>query len=298
MYDSIIIGSGPAGLTAAIYLLRAGKKVLILEKEGIGGAIASSPLVENYPGYISISGAELTSNMFDQADNLGVDLEMETVTKIEDGKIKKVITYENTYETRTIIIASGSKYRTLGLENEDNLIGNGLHFCVTCDGSFYKDKVVAIVGGGNSACVNAISMAKIAKKIYVIQNIDRLTAEESLKKELLTKSNVEIILNANVIKYLGDKEVKGLVIKQDNQEKEILVDGIFLSIGLKPQNDFAKDLLKINPQGYIESNDCQTSIEGIYVAGDTRTKRNRQVTTAVSDGTDAALMAIDYLNKG
>src|SRR5574344_338706 len=295
MYDAIIIGCGPAGITAAIYLLRANKKVLILEKEGIGGAIASSPLVENYPGYMKVSGAELTSNMFDQADNLGVDLEMETVINIKDkGSIKEVITDENTYQTKTIIIASGSKYRTLGLENEEKLIGNGIHFCVACDGPFYKDKVVAVIGGGNSACINAISLASSSKLVYLIQNGNKLTAEDTLIKEINKLNNVEILFNSYVIKYLGDDEITGIII---NNQEEIKVDGIFLSIGLIPQNDFVKDLLKIDNHGYIESIDCETNISGIYVAGDSRTKQFRQVTMAVADGTSSALQAIDYLNK-
>jgi thioredoxin reductase (NADPH) len=298
MYDSIIIGCGPAGITAGIYLGRANKKVLILEKEGIGGAIASSPVVENYPGYMSISGAELTSNMFDQADNLGVELEMDNVTKIEDYKTyKKVITESTSYDTKTVIIATGSKYRTLGLSNEDNLIGNGIYFCVACDGPFFKDKIVAVIGGGNSATINALSLANTAKKVYLITNIDHLTSEESMQKDIVKHSNIEVIFNASLTGYVGDKELTGINYSQDNIIKSLNVDGIFLSIGLIPQNDLVKDLLPLNKSGYIISDDCKTNISGIYVAGDARTKEYRQVTVAVSDGTAAALDAIEYLNK-
>ena len=298
MYDSIIIGCGPAGITAAIYLLRANKKVLILEKEGIGGAIASSPLVENYPGYKAISGAELTSNMFDQADDLGVDLELATVLDIQDlGDYKKVITNDITYDTKTVIIASGSKYRTLGLPNEERLIGNGIYFCVACDGAFFKDKNVAIIGGGNSATINALSLAKIAKRVCIIQNLDHLTSEETMQKELLKNSNVEIIYNVALTSYIGDDRLTGINYKKDNQEHELNVDGIFLSIGLIPQNGFVKNLVNLDKSGYIISDDCKTNIDGIYVAGDARIKNYRQVTTAVSDGTMAGLMAIEYLNK-
>lgn len=298
MYDAIIIGCGPAGITASIYLLRANKKVLILEKEGIGGATASSPLVENYPGYKSISGSELTSNMFDQADNLGVDIEMETVTKIEDiGSIKKVITEDNIYETKTIIIASGSRYRTLGLPRESELIGKGIHFCVACDGMFYKDKVVAIVGGGNSSCINAISLAKFAKKVYIIQNINHLTGEAALQQDIELSNNIEILYNSVVIEYLGEDHITGILIKKDNKEEKLNIDGVFLSIGLIPQNEFAKDILDIDSKGYIVSKDCKTNVNGIYVAGDSRTKEFRQVTLAVGDGTASALLAINYLNS-
>ena len=298
MYDTIIIGCGPAGITAAIYLLREDKKVLILEKEGIGGAIASSPIVENYPGYKSISGSELTSNMFDQADSLGVDLEMETVIRIEnDGSVKKVITEDNTYETKTIIIASGSKYRTLGLPNESSLIGNGLHFCVACDGPFYNGKTVAVVGGGDSACVNALSLAKFAKKVYLIIHKDHLTGEYALQKEIKKVYNIEVIYNSSVVEYLGTNHLTGIIINKNNEKENITLDGLFLSIGLIPQNEFAKDILNIDERGYIVSSDCKTNVLGIYVAGDSRTKDYRQVTLAVGDGTNAALLAINYLNS-
>jgi thioredoxin reductase (NADPH) len=297
MYDTIIIGAGPAGLTAGIYLARADKKVLILEKEGIGGQIASSPLVENYPGYTKISGADLTSNMYDQVDNLGVKLELEEVIKINDGKIKEVITTDKTYHAKSIIIATGSKYRTLHLPNEDNLIGNGIHFCVACDGAFYKNKDVAVIGGGNSATINALSLAKICHQVYVIQNMANLTSEATLQNELLKCSNVKIICNASVTNYLGTSEIAGLTYKQGNQEYSLKVEGIFLSIGLIPQNEIFNGILKLDKTGYIISNDCKTNIPGIFVAGDSRTKEYRQVTVAVSDGTIAALDTIDYLNK-
>ena len=168
MYDIIIIGCGPAGMTAGIYAARANKKVLIIEKETIGGQISSSPLVENYPGYKEISGSELANNMFEQVTALGVDVELDEVKKIEHGKIKKVITLDNVYEAKAVIIATGSRYKLLGLKNEDNLIGNGIHFCVACDGAFFKDKIVAVIGGGNSAVINAITLSDICKKVYVI----------------------------------------------------------------------------------------------------------------------------------
>jgi len=294
MYDIIIIGCGPAGMTAGIYAARANKKVLILEKETIGGQMSSAPLIENYPGYKEVLGSELAGLMYDQAENLGVQIELEEVTEIVDGDIKKVITEDNTYEARALIIATGSKYRLLGLEKEEELIGKGIHFCVACDGAFYKDKEVAVIGGGNSAVINAITLSDLCKKVTVIQNLEKLTAEEVLIDKLTSKPNVEIITNAIVSKINGEDELSSIVI---NEEKEIKLDGMFISIGLIPQSDLVKDLLELNQYGYIEANDSMTKKEGIFVAGDCRNKKVRQVTVATSDGTIAAMNAIEYLNK-
>ena len=297
MYDIIIIGCGPAGMTAGIYAARANKKVLIIEKETIGGQISSSPLVENYPGYKEISGSELANNMFEQVTALGVDVELDEVKKIEYGKIKKVITLDNVYESKVVIIATGSRYKLLGLKNEDNLIGNGIHFCVACDGAFFKDKIVAVIGGGNSAVINAITLSDICKKVYVIQIIDKLTAESTLVEKLKEKENVEIILNAKVTELMGEDNLQAIKVNILNKVREIKLDGMFISIGLIPQSDFVKELLPINKYGYIESNNCVTEKDGIFVAGDCRDKQIRQLTVATSDGTTAALDAIAYLNK-
>lgn len=297
MYDLIIIGCGPAGMTAAIYAKRANKNVLILEKETIGGQMASAPLIENYPGYQAISGSELANQMFEQLSNLGVDVELEEVKEIKPGKVKKVITDENTYEAEAVLIATGSKYRLLGLENEEALIGKGIHFCVACDGAFYKNKEVAVIGGGNSAIINALTLSDICSKVYVIQKLDTLTAEETLIDKLSSKNNVEIILGATVQKIIGSKELQSIVVKIKKEEKEIFLDGMFISVGLIPQSDIVKDILKINSFGYIESADGVTEEEGIFVAGDCRDKKVRQVTVATGDGTVAAISAIDYLNN-
>lgn len=297
MYDIIIIGCGPAGMTAGIYAARANKKVLIIEKETIGGQISSSPLVENYPGYKEISGSELANNMFEQVTALGVNIELDEVKKIEYGKIKKVITLDNVYEAKVVIIATGSRYKLLGLKNEENLIGNGIHFCVACDGAFFKDKTVAVIGGGNSAVINAITLSDICKKVYVIQIIDKLTAESTLVEKLKEKENVEIILNAKVIELIGEDNLQAIKVNVLDNVKEIRLDGIFISIGLTPQSDFVKEFLPINKYGYIESSNCVTEKDGIFVAGDCRDKQIRQLTVATSDGTTAALNAIEYLNK-
>ena len=296
MYDIIIIGCGPAGMTAGIYAARANRKVLIIEKETIGGQISSSPLVENYPGYKEISGSELANNMFEQVTALGVNVELDEVKKIEHDKIKKVITLDNVYEAKAVIIATGSRYKLLGLKNEENLIGNGIHFCVACDGAFFKDKTVAVIGGGNSAVINAITLSDICKKVYVIQIIDKLTAESTLAEKLKEKENVEIILNAKVTELIGEDNLQAIKVNALDNVKEIRLDGMFISIGLTPQSDFVKELLPINKYGYIESNNCVTEKDGIFVAGDCRDKQIRQLTVATSDGTTAALNAIEYLN--
>ena len=297
MYDIIIIGCGPAGMTAGIYAARANRKVLIIEKETIGGQISSSPLVENYPGYKEISGSELANNMFEQVTALGVNVELDEVKKIEHGKIKKVITLDHVYEAKAVIIATGSRYKLLGLKNEENLIGNGIHFCVACDGAFFKDKTVAVIGGGNSAVINAITLSDICKKVYVIQIIDKLTAESTLVEKLKEKENVEIILNAKVTELIGEDNLQAIKVNALDDVKEIRLDGMFISIGLTPQSDFVKELLPINKYGYIESNNCVTEKDGIFVAGDCRDKQIKQLTVATSDGTTAALNAIEYLNK-
>ncbi len=298
IYDAIIIGAGPAGMSAALYLLRDGKKVLILEKETIGGSIASTPLIENYPGVKAVSGSELTDIMFDQIDELGVEFELEEVTNINvlEDNIKEVITEDNKYLGKVLIIASGSAYRTLNLPNEDKLIGHGIHFCVACDGAFYKGKDVAIIGGGNSAVINAYSMSKIAKKVYILQKMDRLTCEKDLINKIESTDNVEIMYNVDVLEYLGDDELTGLSIKVDGKKKKLNVDGVFLNIGLIPQNKFAYDVIDLDERDYVISTNTETKVPGLYVIGDSRTKKYSQVTIATADGTIAALNAIEYLN--
>ena len=298
-YDAIIIGGGPAGLASALYLLRDGRKVLIIEKETIGGTASSTPLIENYPGFKAISGSDLTSAMFDQVDELGVDFEIEEVIDINvDGDIKEVITEDNTYKTKTIIIASGSSYRTLGLPNEEDLIGHGIHFCTACDGPFYKGKDIAIVGGGNSACINAYNMSNIAKHVTILQNLDHLTCEKDLVNKLESCKNVDIIYNSKVTEYLSeDDALTGLKIETDGKEETLKLDGVFLNIGLVPQSKFANGKLELDPRGYIVSEDTTTKVPGVFVAGDSRTKKYAQITIACADGTIAALDAINYLNK-
>lgn len=297
MYDAIIIGSGPAGLTAAIYLLRADKKVLILEKENIGGQITASSKVENYPGFSSISGSDLMNQMYEQVVNLKGKIQLEEALEIKDGKVKTVITDCNCYQTKTIILALGTTHRRLHLNKEEEFIGNGISFCVSCDGAFYKEKNVAVIGGGNSAVQEAINLADICKKVDLLQDLDHLTCEEGLKKKLSAKQNVEIHYQSKVTSYLGKDALEGITFLENGKEKTLKVDGVFLAVGLVPQTTFLKGLLSLEQQKYVVSHDTTTNLEGIFVAGDCREKEFRQLTTAVSDGTVAALKAIQYLNK-
>ena len=299
IYDCIIIGAGPAGLTSAIYLLRAGKNVLILEKSTIGGGIASTPMIENYPGCARVSGEQLADNLFAQVTDFGGNLEVWEVKKIEeDGDHYKLVTDGPDFFAKTIIIATGTTWRRLGLPNEENLIGHGISFCVTCDGAFYKDQTVAIIGGGNTAVTNALELSEICKKLIVVQNLADLTGENILNEKLKAKENVEIIYNATVKELIGEDELKGIVINAPDGEKKIDVDGMFISIGLVPQTDFVKDSITLNKFNYIDAvENCNTNLKGVFVAGDVRNKAYHQITTATSDGTVAALEVQKYLDK-
>lgn len=296
MYDVIIVGAGPAGLTAGIYCARANLNTIIFEKENIGGQISSSPLVKNFPGFKSISGAELANNFYEQATELGVPIEIEEVLDIIPGEINKVITDCGEYESKAVIVATGAKYRLLGLPNEENLIGKGISFCTSCDGAFFKDKTVAVIGGANTAVTNAIYMSNVAKKVYLIYRGPKLKCEPILLDSLKDK-DIEIIYNANVKEIIGEDELKKIVIDINGEKKEIDLDGMFISIGMDAQTDFVKELLPLSEQNYILSDDCSTLKSGIFVAGDCRHKNIRQLTTAVSDGAVAASYAIKYLEN-
>lgn len=303
-FDTIIIGAGPAGITAGIYLARAGITAILLEKEAIGGQIATSPLVENYPGYSSISGSELADRLYEQVSNLGVEIEIEEAKNIEKIKdnLFKVVTDYNEYICKTIIIATGSKYRILGIENEENLIGKGIHFCTSCDAAFYKGKVVAVVGGANSAVTNAIYLADICKKVYLIYRKDKLRCENKLEQKLKEKQNVEILYNTNIIKFIGDNELKKIEIEINAENKSkirktIEINGVFEAIGMDAQTEIANKFLKTDDEKYFISEDGTTKIPGIFVAGDCREKKLRQVTTATSDGAIAANEVIQYLKN-
>jgi thioredoxin reductase (NADPH) len=297
MYDCLIIGGGPAGLTAGIFTARANLKTIILEGTSIGGQIASSPLVENYPGVPNISGAELVDNMYNQVTDLGVEVELTMVNNITKDKIFTVETDDGNYETKSIIIATGAKYRRLGLPNEDNLIGKGIHFCTTCDGSFYKGKDVAVVGGANTAVTNAIYLSRLCNKVYLINRKNELKCEEALIKELNKIDNIEVIPNTVVSKLNGNDSLESIEITTNDNSKELKVDGLFIAVGLDAQSEVGSAILDRDNRNYYVSEDCSTKIPGIFVAGDCREKKIRQLTTATSDGTIAALNVINYLKN-
>lgn len=302
MYDIVIVGSGPAGLTAAVYGLRAGKTVLVLEKNGFGGQIAYSPKVENIPGTIQISGAEFADKLLEQAINLGAYLEMECVTGIEKTAEGFVIHTEEggDFEGKTVILALGVKHRMLGLPGEEELIGSGISFCAVCDGAFYAGQDVAMIGGGNSALQEALLLAETSKSVTVIQNLPTFTGEKRLADALLEKDNVTVHFSTVVTGYRSDNgALTGLNLRsEDGREFAIDVDGAFLAVGLSPENDAFAEHAALNQWGYFDSaEDCRTRTEGLYVAGDCRSKGIRQVVTAASDGAIAAMAACMYLDQ-
>ncbi len=294
MYDIIVVGGGPSGLTAALYARRANKTVLVIEKATFGGQITYSPNVENIPGFVSLSGNEFAEKMVEQVMEQGADVECAEVLSITDGDIKTVVTDSGNFEGKSVIIATGAKHRLLGLENEENLIGNGISFCAVCDGAFYENKTVAVIGGGNSALQEALMLTELCKKVYVVQNLDYFTGEKKLVNMLEAKNNVEIILGAKVTKLLGENELTGIVV---NDDKALELDGMFVAVGLVPQNEIFKDLINLNSYGYVDADEkCLTNKNGIFVAGDCRSKKIRQVVTACADGATAALAACDYVD--
>ena len=303
MYDIVIVGGGPAGLTAAVYGLRAGKSVVVIEKNGFGGQIAYSPKVENIPGTIQISGAEFAEKLTDQAMNLGADMEMETVTGIEKTPAGFRIRTEDgaEFEGRTVILALGVKHRMLGLPGEEELIGSGISFCAVCDGAFYAGQDVAMVGGGNSALQEALLLAETSRSVTVIQNLADFTGERKLAQALLEKDNVTVHFNTIVTGYRSENgPLTGLELQNTatGEASAIAVDGAFLAMGLMPENDAFSELAALNDWGYFDSaEDCRTKTDGLFVAGDCRSKRIRQVVTAAGDGAVAAMAACMYLDQ-
>lgn len=298
MYDIIIIGGGPAGLTAALYACRANKKTLVIEKETFGGQITFSPKVENIPGFISLTGNEFAEKLVEQVLEQGADVESCEAIEIRDGEIKTVVTDDGEYQGKSVIIATGAKHRMLGIDGEERFVGEGISFCAVCDGAFYKNKTVAVVGGGNSALQEAILLSDTAKKVYVVQNLDFFTGEKKLVEQLEKLDNVEIILGVTVDSFVGDNELEGIVIKNlAGETRKLEIDGLFVAIGLIPQNEAFKNVVKLDGRGYAEVDEsCETETKGIFVAGDCRTKKIRQVTTAAADGAIAALAACDYVD--
>ena len=301
MYDIIIIGAGPAGMTAAIYASQARKKILLLEKSVYGGQIVTADKVKNYPGFEEISGYEYATKLYNQVKTFNPDFKFEEVIEIKNNNdFKEVVTNKNSYKGKSIIIATGSKNRKLGLPNEDKLIGKGVSYCSTCDGMFFKDKTVAITGGGNNAIDDALYLSDIANKVYLIYRQKDFRIDSLNLEKLKEKENVEFILNSNITELIGNEKLESIVVKDNdtNTENKIDVDGIFIAIGHIPVSSMCKNLVKTNELGYIIADEnCHTNVDGIFVAGDIRIKPVRQLTTACSDGTVAALNACKYLNK-
>ena len=287
MYDIIIIGGGPAGLTAAVYARRAGKSVLILEKDALGGQITWSPRVENYPAVPSVSGMDLGNLMAEQAMEQGAEVEIDEVTAIEDCIDHKHIrcAYGTEYDGRAVILATGAKPRSLGVAREEDLVGSGIGYCAVCDGAFYKDQIVAVNGGGNSALQDALLLSETCSRVYLIHRRDHFRGEEKLVEALRSKPNVEFVLNASVTELLGDDEW-------------IELNGLFIAIGHEPDNAAFRNVVKLDAGGYVSAGeDCLTGTAGVFVAGDCRSKKIRQVTTAAADGAVAALAACAWLEN-
>lgn len=300
MYDIIVVGAGPAGLTSAIYGRRALKKILVLEAISYGGQILTATKIDNYPGMPGVSGYEFATALYNQAINLGAQIKIEKVIDIKDEKeYKEVITNKNSYKCKALILAAGCDNRHLGIEREKELTGKGISYCATCDGNFYKEKNVAVAGGGNTALEDAVYLSDIAKKVYLIHRRDEFRGEKALVEQLKSKKNVEFVLNSNVTKLIGEDTLRQIeVTDKDKNKRNIEVSGLFIAVGKIPENENFKKIIKINDNGYIEaSENCHTNVEGIFAPGDIRVKTLRQLVTAESDGAIAAMEAIKYINS-
>lgn len=301
MYDVLIVGAGTAGMTAGIYVQRAGKKALVLDEKGYGGQIVNTATVENYPGFVNISGTEFTERIHEQAVELGVDFKVEKVKNAKKkGEVFVVSTGDSQYEVKSVIIATGVKNRELGIPGEEKFKGSGVSFCATCDGNFFKGRDIAIIGGGNTALEDAEVMSGIANKVYLVHRRDEFRGDKLTVKRLSVKDNVEFVLNSKPVEITGGFAVDGLKVEntEDGSQKTLKVDGIFVAVGQTPDNKAFEGLVKLDSAGYVEAGeDCLTSAEGIFVAGDCRTKKVRQLTTAASDGSVAAAGAVEYINR-
>ena len=300
MYDIIIIGAGPAGLTSAIYAKRASKSVLVLEAKAYGGQIINTPDIENYPVAAHISGFEFATKVYEQAQALGAEFVFEKAVDIRDlGDIKEVVTESNVYQAKAVIIATGSENRKLGVEREDELVGRGISYCATCDGAFYRKKSVAVVGGGNTALEDALYLADIAEKVYIIHRRDEFRGEDATVKSLKERENVEFVLNSQVVKLNADKRLESIeVLNKDGSTRVIEVKGLFVAVGRIPENQNFGKVVNLDQSGYIVAGeDCTTNAKGIFVAGDNRVKNVRQLVTATADGAVAVSEADKYINN-
>ena len=301
MYDIIVVGGGPAGLTAALYALRSGKSVLVIEKSTFGGQITWSPKVENYPAIPSVSGTELGDRLMAQAEAQGAEFELDEVVSVElDGDIKRVKTdFGGEFEAKALIIAVGAKPRMLGVEREEELVGNGVCFCAVCDGAFYKNRPVAVSGGGNSALQDAVLLSDTCSKVYLIHRRATFRGEAKLVETLRSKDNVEFVLESSVTALHGENELSGITVtNKDGASRDISVDGLFVAVGHAPDNSVFAQLMELDEAGYAASDEsCLTKTRGVFVAGDCRRKAVRQLTTAAADGSAAALAACSYIDN-
>ena len=300
MFDLIIVGAGTAGLSAAIYGVRAGKSVLVLEGAAYGGQIINTPEIENYPGIKKISGFEFATNLYNQAKELGAEIRFEKVLSVQEKNgYKIVVTKDKEYEAKAVILATGAKNRNLGIEKEQELVGKGVSYCATCDGMFYRGKVVAVNGGGNTAVEDATFLSEYVEKVHVIHRRDSFRADKAEVDRLVARKNVELVLNSTIKALESDASgLTGiLVVDKDGKERQIQVDGLFVAIGQAPDNEAFRNEVDLDGKGYISAGeDCSTKTEGIFTAGDCRTKAVRQLATAASDGAVAALAAVNYIN--
>lgn len=299
IYDIIIVGAGPAGLTSAIFATRADKKVLVLEAATYGGQIINTLDIDNYPAVAHISGYDFATNLYNQAIDLGAEIKFEKVIDIKNNiDNKEVITNNNSYNCKALILATGADNRKLGLDNEDYLVGKGVSYCATCDGAFYRGLDVAVQGGGNTALEEALYLSDIANRVYLIHRRDEFRADQALIDKLKERKNIELVLNSSVVKLNANEKLESIDIKnKDNNISTINVSALFVAIGRIPENQNFAKIINLNDFGYVISDeDCHTNIEGIFVAGDNRTKKLRQLVTATADGAVAATEAIKYIN--
>ena len=299
MADIIIVGAGTAGLTAAIYAVRGGKSALVLEAVTYGGQIVNTPEIENYPGLYKVSGFDYATKLYEQAVDLGADIRFETVKRIEkDENGFKVTTDQDVHEGKAVILATGAKNRPLGVAREQELVGRGISYCATCDGMFYRGKVTAVAGGGNTAIEDAQYLADLCDKVYLIHRRDSFRADVKEVEKLKAKDNVEFVLNANVTELVGEPKLSAVRVedKFTKEVREIPVDGLFVAIGQMPANEAFTNVALVDEKGYIVSGEnCLTNTPGVFTAGDCRTKEVRQLTTAASDGAVAALAALKFI---
>lgn len=300
IYDTVIIGGGPAGYTAAMYAARAGFDVVVIERMSPGGQMALTGDIDNYPGFPDgIDGFTLGMNMQKGAERFGAETEYAEVTGVElEGDVKQIHTKNGTVLGRTVIIATGADPRRLGVDLEDNFVGRGIHYCAHCDGRFYKGKKVIVIGGGNSAAEDALYLSRVAETVTVIHRRDSLRADKIYRDPLLRAENVEFIWNSNVVSLLTDGKITGVRVRDNarGEECDIMADGVFVSIGRVPATDMFRGKLDLDDAGYIISDESLiTSVSGVFAAGDARTKALRQIVTAVSDGATAAHFAGEYL---